>query len=355
MAHQCIQVDLILWELTRKILSIMNKYVIIIFFSVLLACQKDSETNPTASSGIAKDVYVVGMEVSGQNFVPVYWKNGVKTQLSNTFCYTYDIFVAGTDVYVVGFEGLGVHYPVVWKNGVKTQLSTRPGEAESVFVSGSDVYICGTEYLSSTNSGQTVACLWKNGVKSELGPGTNGIASCVFVNGYDVYVAGYMSQRATFWRNGQIDQSMGGPITSFSGSIFATNTELFVIGWETIATNSNIKVPILWRKVFNNPLNQFTRTPLGTNTSNSSASDIFVSGNDQYIVGSEGGACFWKNGTRKQLSTNKDSYAGGVYVKGTDVFISGNGNNNTAGYWKNESWVELSSAAGSYANAIFIQ
>jgi len=337
------------------VLSCFSLSVILFLFS---ACQKNSDTNSSSSSTIgAKDIYVAGMEVSGQNFVPVYWKNGVKTQLSNTFCYTYDIFVSGTDVYVVGFEGLSVHYPVVWKNGVKTQLSSRPGEAESVFVSGADVYICGTEYLSSTNSGQTVACLWKNGVKTELGLGTNSSARSVFVIGYDIYVAGMSSSKAVFWKNGQTDLFFGGPITSGSTSIFVTNTDLFVLGWETIASNSNNKIPVLLRKTFNSPTNLFSRTPLSTISSNGSipASSIFVAGTDQYICGFEGGACYWKNGTRTQLSTNTDSYASEVSVSGSDVYISGNGNNNTAGYWKNGTWVELSSAKGSYSEAIVVQ
>lgn len=320
------------------------------FVILIVSCSKSSPNDINNSSGntgnIVSNIYVSGMEVSGLNFIPVYWKNGIKTQLSNTYCYTYDIFVSGKDVYVVGFEGLNTHYPVLWKNGIKTQLSSNPGEAESVFVSGSDVYVCGTEYLSSTNSGQTVAFLWKNGVKTRYE--TNSGATCVFVNGYDVFVAGNSNGRAVYWRNG-VGQNLYQTTSSTASSVFVEGSDFYMTGKDYING-----LPVLWRSTFTGASHSYTQTPLSTKTT-SIASSIFVSGSNTYISGFEGGACYWKNGVRTQLSTSSLSTADKVFVFGNDFYIAGRGADNlTAGYWKNGVRTELSFTAGSYATSIFV-
>jgi hypothetical protein len=332
--------------------DIKSLQIILLLVITLSSCTKENSSNSSSSNVdvVGTNIYVAGMDISGQNFVAAYWKNGVKTQLSNNYSYTYDIFVNGSDVYVVGFEGLNTHYPVLWKNGVKTQLSTSPGEAESVFVSGSDVYVCGTEYLSTTNSGKTVAFLWKNGVKTRYG--TSSGASSVFVNGYDVFIAGYNlynnGASVTYWQNGSIPNSLL-PTKGYASSIYVSGSELYMVG-----KDFTTGLPTLWRRTFGGVSNTHTKTPLSTNT-NSEAYSVSVLGSDTYIAGFEGGACYWKNGVRTQLSDNKESSTGEVFTFGKDFYIAGRGGNNlTAGYWENGIRTEVSSTIGSYATSIFV-
>jgi hypothetical protein len=74
------------------------------------------------------DVYVAGGDpIAGGpgNSVAVYWKNGVRTALSNGVDYAYaaSIYVLGSDVYVAGGDG-PFSEPTIWKNGVATQLAS---------------------------------------------------------------------------------------------------------------------------------------------------------------------------------------------------------------------------------------
>jgi hypothetical protein len=70
---------------------------------------------------------------------------------------------APVDVYIAGNEAYEACY---WRNGVKTVLSNmNPTAATSIIVSGSDMYVAGYEINAA---GKTVVCYWKNGVKTVL-------------------------------------------------------------------------------------------------------------------------------------------------------------------------------------------
>ena len=60
-------------------------------------------------------------------------------------------------------------------------------------VNAQDIYVAGYEYNNNSNSGRTVAKVWKNG--TQLYALTNGTyeaqATSIVVSGNDVYVAGY--------------------------------------------------------------------------------------------------------------------------------------------------------------------
>ena len=59
---------------------------------------------------------------------------------------------------------------MIWKNGVTTFLGSTQSFAEDVFVLGSDVYVVGEERFNITT---TVATIWKNGVLTFLTNGAN--------------------------------------------------------------------------------------------------------------------------------------------------------------------------------------
>jgi hypothetical protein len=78
---------------------------------------------------------------------------------------------------------------------------------------------------------------------------------------------------------------------------------------------------------------------LGTKTGGTQAGyDVYVTGT--YLIGGDGQACYWLNGTKTDLSNGLNALLKDMYVSGTDVYISGTVNNNPA-YWKNGTFVSL--------------
>lgn len=170
------------------------------------------------------DVYIAGGSHNfktgvDSSFHPAsYWKNGVPTELGNGLVdiatsfnnvpTTTAIYVAGSDVYVAGFESSPTNEQMAlyWKNGVATFL-TNPNvsqaAAESIFVSGSDVYVAGYE----TINGSTYATYWKNGVATDFSAsGIPSSAQSIFISGNDIYLAGTENINGTiyavYWKNG---------------------------------------------------------------------------------------------------------------------------------------------------------
>jgi hypothetical protein len=150
----------------------------------------------TSDTEAASVVYVAGYyNVSGVGNQACYWRDGVLVDLGGG--YAEAIFVSGSDVYVAGQDNS--MKPVYWKNGVKTQLSTNPGDAFDIKVSDGNVHVVGWEHDSDF-----FAVYWKNGAKSILSAtGSNALASSIYVDGADVYIAGTKDdyQKMVYWKN----------------------------------------------------------------------------------------------------------------------------------------------------------
>jgi hypothetical protein len=77
-------------------------------------------------------------------------------------------------MHVAGLEqnAVGEYVAGYWKNGVRTALSDSRYDAwaSAIVVSGSDVYVAGGE---KNAAGKIVAWYWKNGVKTVLSDGRN--------------------------------------------------------------------------------------------------------------------------------------------------------------------------------------
>jgi hypothetical protein len=163
------------------------------------------------------DVYIAGgqtipnLSASGMDTI-FYWKNGQRVYVASsiqdnttTGIAPYTMDVSGSDIYIFGEKN---SQPVYWKNGVVTQLPDSinfgggfefSNPAHSFAVSGNDVYIAG-----SVNS---KALYWKNGVVNFL---TNGrFAYCIAVSGSDIYIGGTDNNgNAALWKNG-VEQILG--------------------------------------------------------------------------------------------------------------------------------------------------
>lgn len=149
-------------------------------------------------------VYVIGNRKSAAGLsVATIWTNGVATNLSDNSSEAYDIEVQGNDVFVAGYvaETSGEYgLPVYWKNGVKNNLSDpgyHPdyacegciegayiGTAQAIAIDGADVYVLGSSY------NEPGAVLWKNNVASFIGSTNAGVyPNCLAVENGNLHAS----------------------------------------------------------------------------------------------------------------------------------------------------------------------
>jgi hypothetical protein len=289
----------------------------------------------TVSNINSRDVYIMGRQAIPANDFPritTVWKNGTPIEIldsANGFIGSY-LTVSGSDIYVIGWEGLTSEY-VFYKNGIRSVIngsSSNGFTTPSIAISGNDVYIAGlSDTLAST--------YWKNGIpvymKYSLGvnvtlSGTVA-ASQIVVQGEDVYLSGTVGDTSenslpilTFmpasWKNDKLNllessenttiswMTVSGPDVYISGNDGYANTAMY---WKN-------RVPIT--------------LGLGITTC------ITISGSDVYVSGNlnTGEAVYWKNGNLVLLGGN--ARTSGIIVSGNDIYVSGN-EGQFAVYWKN--------------------
>lgn len=357
-----------------------KNYFIIMLLLGLYSCQKEvfnSNSNTNTNPHPNVDVYVAGSVSSGSHSVATYWKNGSPVSLTDGSynAEAYSIFVSGNDVYVCGEEYNGSFLVAkYWKNGSPVTLSDGSIDvyANSIAISGNDVYIAGR--MGDVAGGH--ALYWKNGKAiylPENADSAESTANSIFISGKDVYIAGGETKikvispypdlvteytpLAVYWKNGNAVYLTDGSYGDEVYSIFVAGNDVYASGgveaqyWK----NGNpVYLPYDAGEVF--------------------ANSIFVSGNDAYVAGTEitpsvfphpakQFGMYWKNGVPVNLSDHTDSTqctASSIFVSGIDVYVAGSkgkwggsGGDSKARYWKNESPVDLSDAR-SFANSIFI-
>jgi hypothetical protein len=237
------------------------------------------------------------------------------------------------DVYIAGSYGAGI--PCYWKNGVKTDLPLpgyNRGWTEKIFMDGNDIYVLGNVDAENGDRG----AYWKNGNLTVL-PG--GYASDMIVSNGDIYIAGeysvlledgYNYSRPCYWKNGtRIDldferiEGLGGRARSI-----ALAGDVLYIGGELVVTNSY--VACYWKNGI--------RTDIAVADAYSLA--MAVSGSDVFMTGqinNDDPAWYSKN-TSVYFLTGGYSVALAIAVSGNDVYVAGakgTGESETAYYWKN--------------------
>ena len=354
----------------------------LIFAGVLLAaCNSQKSTQP--------DVYVAGcIEMPGDevdvevNSVSIFtgrdttiviqskskyyatvWKNGVAQKLTDgtNEAGARSVYVSGSDVYVAGYDG---NVATVWKNGVAQNLTdgTYEAKANSVFVSGDDVYVVGliTMYEAGKEvevtvneyhqaSGKTTirkymrkadkyyVTVWKNGVAQNLTNETDwATAHSVFVSGNDVYVAGQEKLVGKLWKNG-VAQNLTDIIPC---SVFVSGNDVYMAGSGryTIKIEEHfpaIPYALIWKNGIVQRLTDeditITESSNRENVEFSTASSIFVSGDDVYVLGSAGkmsgkssSIILWKNGEAQILADGSIWDYASVFVYDNDVYLAFN-------------------------------
>ncbi|WP_271766686.1 Kelch repeat-containing protein [Aquimarina algiphila] len=305
--------------------------------------ENDIEENP--------DVYVVGTIHDGISYKATLWKNGEATTLSimnivsplskNHSSFATAVFVINNDVYVVGNVQSDSENTVaaLWKNGVVTALTdgTYTAKANAVFVIENDVYVAGTE-MGVTN--KFIAKLWKNGKATILV--NNSVATSVVVCNNDVYVAGHMSngtkRTAKLWKNNK-EVILLETDHTVANDVYVYENDVYVIGTRSNDTN----IATLWKNGI--------AIPLATGENTSFANALFVLNDDVYVVGKEIDskknymAKLWKNGEAFRLFGGNDAQS--VYVFKNTIYVAGceithNGTFSMATLWEDNKKITLS-------------
>ncbi len=186
-----------------------------------------------------------------------------------------------------------------------------------------DIYVAGATVNVAADAG--LAAYWKNGALIMLENGTqNSLARAIVVSNGDVYVAGFYGSKPCYWKNGtriMLDCTYDVFNEGEALAIAVKNDIVYITG---NLTNPNIGSRACYWK--NEEL-----IILGTQSSTSK--DIFLSGDDIYISGSQAGqVCYWKNGEIIMLNTGVKTYS--IFIQNEDVFVLGT-TSSQMGYWKN--------------------
>ena len=294
-----------------------------------------------------KSVYVSGIRfASGSiSMVPVYWKDGVMTDLKasgNAIANT--IFVKDADIYVAGMclAGSG-STACYWKNGTQKILTTS-GITEAlvydIFVDDdNNVYLAGI----CDKGAESIACYWKNDTVVELTDGTldSAVRSMFVDSDGNVYLGGTTGDVGGYWVN---DSSHFTQLTA-----------------DGIINSIYVKDGVVYTSGSNNA-GSFDQATYWTNTTKTALTDgttedavapaIGLSETAIYINGLEGPnytePVYWKGtaASKKALSLGSYFIADGVpyfplALDGEDVYVAATvattdgGSDYTPVYWKN--------------------
>lgn len=283
-------------------------------------------TVPARATDIAlagSDIYIVGWE--GQPSVARCWRNGTAIPLAGASLGSTasGIAVSGSDVWVVGttLDGNGKVLATCWKNAV-VQWAFQDSTFNAIAVLGSSIYIAGKS-LDTVNPPYFTSAYWVNGSMIEPYPYTDSEAKCILVDNQDVYIGieRHTMDHTFLWylKNNGLSHDIGifygSPITLTS--IFASNGDVYVsFGfnyWSPMPLNSIYYTKNDSEVVLDSLVNRTRET--------GSVNRIFCSGDTVFLAGwwpaATGFNCavLWVNQGLIQLSD------GSMEAKATSVVV----------------------------------
>jgi hypothetical protein len=337
--------------------------VAITIFSMLIisSCSKDNDelTPPPPSTVIlpTSDVFVVGAD-NGSPSQEFYYKNNIKTNLAappELSSSPNGIYVSGEDVYVYGnVYGIPSGSTITssywqacyWKNNVKVNLpyfitgDVYANVVDMTVVNG-DVYALGV-FANNIGANRQIV-VWKNGVLNYITTfsATNTYfptAICVYNN--DIYVSGLGgtsasgSNRAKYWKNG-IETTLS-TVVSICNDIHVDQTGIHVLFDEYAAGSSLATAVKYWKDGITTTIS--TQSPGGYGKMFVKGTDVFITGSETETSSTISKACYWKNGTKTELAGGNTLVAAYIKVGANgDVFVLARNSSggNSREYWKN--------------------
>lgn len=294
--------------------------------SVYMAGYTYSEADPQARGDI-KDA------------VACLWKDGTMRILDESrYGRASSIFVKDGIIYAAGYykDDTGRYNACLWIDGghsvSRTDVITGsirdnyPTQAVSVFPSlDGDIHIVG----NYTDGSEMTACWWRLDNKGAIieekklkVEGFNDVlAGSLFITESDVYItSGYRNHEllktaAALWINGEMDIIHEGD-NARAGSIYVSEKTAYICG--SMTDSSGRQIACLWEAGESGTVRYDFDAP-----GDASACSIHSDGRDLYAAGSyettaegrpEQTACFWKNGTRTDLTGYKGHNAGATVV-----------------------------------------
>ncbi len=289
-----------------------------------LAWSDASRSDAKAITTRGSDIYVVGSQYSATNERKVgYWvnDNAFKDCASASGITDFnDVITVGDQVYACGTVG---GTPQIWNLTSHSIPYTLTADANyNYFVThmtviGDDIYVMGS-FFYRDGSTQHGTCYWVNGDRTDITNPTDG---------WSLQGVSKQNDAIVLFGNSRVNVLTGPDI----------NRAYSVIGDESAA--------------------YFVED----NNVNSGIAEVFVNGEDVYVVGEiENDPIWWKNRV-KETSLGKlpdgysKSFANGITMDGSDIYICGNQTTNSVGnglYWKNGTPIKLEGTTSTQANDI---
>lgn len=331
---------------------------VLTFFIVFAACKKHGGTTAKA---IPPDIYVLG--TSGDTLE--YWKNGASVALSNpagSATYISAMAVANNSVYV---SGGGNQFSPQFFGELWTQVGSGPMQTAKLQDTAGNTAGIQTDAIFADGTGNVYVA----GTVQYLG--TAGIPYTTPTATYPI-----SGTIATIWENGKaanlpgIGLLVGGGLTTaqhgdYVSGVFVSGGDVYVSGGSNQYENDSFptyQFAEYWKNGVSTNLTNglIDSTTGGSVISYPTTTGLFVSGSDVYVSGTLSGsqALYWKDATPVFLSANGNGAAAAesIFVNGSDVYAAGyvdSAGASYAVYWKNGALNHLS-ASPSEATSIVV-
>jgi hypothetical protein len=339
-----------------------NAFLILLTVLVVVcACNKHHDVTLHSTTTAPHNVYVLGS--SGDTLE--YWNNGSPVTLATTTSagnYLSGMTLVNNAVYVTGG---GDANPSTLFGEVWSSIQNQPVQSSSLLDTadnGSNIHANGI-FVSSTGDVYVAGTVWYNG--------QSGIPYTTPTAAYPP--SGYI---ATYWKNGKavnlpgMGYLAGGASTSsehadYVSGIFVNGGDVYVSGGSNqyiIDSANTYQFARYWKNGVSVNLSGglIDSSAGGTVTSRPYTTGIFVSGSDVYVSGTLSGsqALYWKNGAPVFLTGagTLGAAAQSILVTGSEVYAVGYVDSAGSSYaviWKNGASTTLS-AFPSTANGIAV-
>ena len=314
-------------SIIKGLLTIITSALPLLFSS----CSKD---NPKP---VKTDVYIGGSINSNTNGheTPVYWKNGILTNLSDgpKVSSVSSIYVSGNDVYASGIQSNGkTTIATYWKNGTAYALiedSLKSSTAHSIAVVDGIIHVAGYYYDDNKSKALywriTSSGSWTDSLSTNSG---NSGANALYVSGSTAYIAGWEENLAgkrvaKIWQVTSNQKTEGtdlsdGKFNAYSFALTIANNNTYVVGIEY--NSADVAIGRIWKNG--------SVTNLGYDADYIIPQTVAVSGNDVYVGGYEyitkAIPVCWKNGSvTKLINGTKSGYVNSIAISGNDVYVVG--------------------------------
>ena len=233
--------------------------------TVLPGAAFENSANAVAVSGA--DVYVGGFtQNNGNGSVPVIWKNGVASVLTEGITGAPanetvqaggvgQIIVAAGNVYASGTQEIYdltapntytvLQTATLWTNGTPATLTNYPASSEvfSLDISGSSVYMGGFILPQQALGTEYIPTIWNNGVVASPALGDGGIVISLAVNGSNVYAEGYLNNIFTVWNNSQVQFATNNMTTAGGMALYGSDVYAGAVIAGSDSQGDNIYAP----------------------------------------------------------------------------------------------------------------